>query len=95
MIEDLLKFIAFDALLLAFLLHIFVPYLKDCIRCELMLGTLVALSCSLLTCVLLFHFLLFTICIPIYGSFDNACKVLCPEKSPLNTINQKGKEQRT
>lgn len=92
MIKDLLLFSAFDALLLAFLLHIFLPYLKDCVRCGMFLGTIIAILCSVFTCVLLFHFLLFTICIPIYGSFDNARNALCPENSPLNTIKQTRKE---
>ena len=94
MVEDLLKFITFDALLLAFLLHIFLPYLKDCVRYDVFLGTIIAILCSLCTSVLLFHSLLYTICIPIYGGFDNACKVLCPENSQLNTINQTRKEQK-
>lgn len=81
MIEDLLKFITVDVVLLLFLLHVFLPYLKDCVRCRLSLGIILAVACSSLTCILLFHFLLFTICIPIYGGFDNACKVLCSEKS--------------
>ena len=91
MIEDLFKFIALDVLLLVFLLHVFLPYLKDCVRYRLPLGIILAAACSSLSSVLLFHFLLFTICIPIYGSFDNAYKVLCPEKSQINTINQNRK----
>lgn len=88
MIKELFGLITLDVLLLAFLLHIFLPYLKDCIRCRLPLGIIVAAACSSLNCILLFHFLLFTICIPIYGSFDNACKALNSENSPLNTIKQ-------
>ena len=95
MIEDLFKFITLDVVLLVFLLHIFLPYLKDCVRCDMFLGTTIAILCSLCTSVLLFHSLLYTICIPIYGGFDNAYKVLCPENSQLNTINQNRKEQRT
>lgn len=88
MLEDLFKFITLDVVLLALLLYTFLPYLKDCISCKLVLGTIAALSCIVPICVLLFYFLLFTICIPIYGSFDNACKALYSENSPLNTIKQ-------
>lgn len=93
MIKDLLFFIAWDVVLLAFLLHIFLPYLKECVNCGMFLGTTIAVLCSLFTCVLLFHSLLITVCIPIYGNFDNVNKALCPENSSQNTINQIRKEQ--
>lgn len=92
MIKDLFIFISFDVVLLAFLFSIFFEYLKDCVRCGMVLGTIIAIFCSLFTCVLLFHCLLVTICIPIYGGFDNAIKALYPENSSLNTINQNRKE---
>ena len=93
MAKDLFCFIALDVVLLAFLLNIFLKYLKDCVRCGMVLGTIIAIFCSVFTCVLLVNSLLFTICIPIYGSFDNARKALCPENSQLNTINQTRKGQ--
>lgn len=88
MIKELFGLITLDAVLLVLLLHIFLPYLKDCIRYRLPLGIIVAAACSSITCILLFHFLIFTICTPIYGSFDNACRALNSENSPLNTIKQ-------